>query len=150
MLNVWYCQVFLLWHWHLSNIMIDWLLTGQTCTVHLQNESKSLAYINIHKSSWHRLSSPHVLSSSALIEKCWQVKAAHNQTWGGSRPLSQPCPLSLMSLNDFNILPCHNSANRCQFSVMTGPIGYLPQHWPKSNDDVQFNISVNLHSHVSK
>lgn len=49
-----------------------------------------------------------------------------------------------MSLNDFNSLPYHIFANRCQFSVTTRPIGYLPWGWPKSNDDVQFNISVNL------
>lgn len=108
-----------------------------------------LAFVNMHKSN--RQTRP---PRCPLIHcSNWELlaqKTTHNQTWGGSRPLSQLCPLSLMSLNDFNILPCHNLANRCQFSVTTWPIGYLPLLWPRSNDDVQFNISVNLYSKASK
>lgn len=51
-----------------------------------------------------------------------------------------------MSLNDYNIQACHNLASTCQFSVKNRPIGYLPHFDLRSNEDVQFNISVNHHS----
>lgn len=50
-----------------------------------------------------------------------------------------------MSLNDFNIPPCHSLANGCQFSVMTRPIGHSFQ--PSSDPGAMMSdISVNLHS----
>lgn len=108
-----------------------------------------LAFINIHKSN-RQMQQPRCLLIHCSNWESLALRTTHNQTWGGSRPRSQLWPLSLMSLNDFNILPCHNLANRCQFSVTTRPIGYLPELWPRNNDDVQFNISVNLYSQASK
>lgn len=98
---------------------------------------------------WAKQASTHAAQMSFNWELLAQ-KNTHSQARGGLRPFIQPCPLSLMSLNDYNIQACHNLANTCQFSVKTRPIGYLPRFDLRSNEDVQFNISVNHHSKASE
>lgn len=122
------------WPTEMYGIFFKWILAHCRRLAYKQTQAPQPRCPLIHCSNWELLAQ----------------KTTHNQTKGGLRPLSQLCPLSLMSLNDFNILPCHNLANRCQFNVTTRPIGYLPQLWPRGNDDVQFNISVNLYSKESK
>lgn len=94
---------------------------------------------------WAKQASTHAAQMSFNWELLAQ-KNTHSQARGGLRPFIQPCPLSLMSLNDYNIQACHNLANTCQFSVKTGPTGYLTHFDLRSNEDVQFNISVSHHS----
>lgn len=134
--------------WCIKSAMSVWWKDGRVWFV-WEMTFGLLAYIHIHISS-RRTQQPRCPLIHCSNWELLAPKSTRNQTWGGSRPLSQLCPLSLMSLNDFNILPCHNLANRCQFSVPTRPIGYLPELWPRNNDDVQFNISFDLYSRASK
>lgn len=68
----------------------------------------------------------------------WELLAQKLPT---SRPLAQLCPLSLMSLNDFNILLCHILANTSQFSIPTRPIA-----WPRFDPRVMMMYSLTFQS----
>lgn len=140
--------------WHYSDIVT---VSLQLLTTNDWPSVMDGLFFKLMRASWcssvFRTVSEADLCSAAQMSSNWELlaqKSTHSQTRGGSRPLIQLCPLSLMSLNDYNILACHNLANTCQFSVRTRPIGYLPRLWPGSNDDVQFNISVDLYSKASE